>query len=588
MNDMHTPPTPPLPVPPPTGWMRWLPGLHVLNHYQRDWLPRDVVAGLVLSAILVPVGMGYAEAAGVPAIHGLYATIVPLLVYALLGPSRIMVLGPDSTLAAVIASLILPLAGGSVERAIALSGVLALMTGGFLLLIGFARLGVMADLFSKPIRLGFFNAIALTVMISQLPKLMGFSATVNGSLPRLMEMARGFLDGRGNPAAMAIGVGCLALILGVRRWRPQWPGVLVAVVLATAVSALLNLSATAGLDVIGPVPHGLPVPTLPLASVTLEDLRVLAPGAAIIALLAFADTSVLSRALAKRSGTRVNPDQEMLALGSANIAAGLTQGFPISSSNSRTPVAASAGAQTQLANLVGAAVIALLLVLAPGLLKDMPQAALGAVVITACISFTDWPGMLALLRQRRVEFMLAAVSFLGVVFYGVIEGIAGAIALSLLVMVWNAWHPYHTVLVRVDGMKGYHDAARHPEGRFVPGLVLFRWDEQLFFANADLFREALLQAVADAPTPTRQVIVAADAVNDIDVTAADMLGELDHELESRGIDLQFAGLKGHVRDLIMRYGLSPRFDAEHFHPTVGNAVNVYRARHGVKWKDWDE
>ncbi|MFD1892860.1 SulP family inorganic anion transporter [Ottowia beijingensis] len=584
---MKTPP-PPWPLPPPTGWWRWAPGVHVLFNYQRDWLASDIVAGLVLSAILVPVGMGYAEAAGVPAIHGLYATIIPLLVYALLGPSRIMVLGPDSTLAAVIASLILPLAGGSVERAIALAGVLALMTGAFLLLIGFARLGVMADLFSKPIRLGFFNAIALTVIISQLPKLMGFSASVGGSLERLVAMVQGFLDGRGNPVAMAIGMGTLGLILGIRQARPQWPAVLIAVVVATGLSALLDLSATAGLDVIGPVPHGLPVPTWPLTLVTLSDLRVLAPGAAIIALLVFADSSVLSRLLAKRAGTRVQPDQELLALGSANLAAGLMQGFPISSSNSRTPVAASAGAQTQLANLVGAGVIALLLVLAPGLLKDMPQAALGAVVITACISFTDWPGMMALLRQRRVEFMLAVSSFLGVVFFGVIQGIAGAIALSLLVMVWNAWHPYHTVLVRVAGRKGYHDFSRHPEGRFVPGLVLFRWDQQLFFANAELFREALLHAVEQAPTPTRHVIVAAEPVNDIDVTAADMLAELDHELEARGIELQFAGLPGHVRDLIMRYGLSPRFDADHFHPTVGNAVNVYRGRHPVDWKDWDE
>ncbi len=570
------------------GWRRWAPGLHVLLHYQRAWLARDVVAGLVLAAVLVPVGMGYAEAAGLPAIHGLYATIVPLLVYALLGPSRIMVLGPDSTLAAVIASLILPLAGGSVERAVALAGVLALMTGGFLLLIGFARLGVMADLFSKPIRLGFFNAIALTIIISQLPKLLGFSSSVDGSLARLLEMARGFADGRGHPVAMAVGLGCLGLILGLRRWRPRWPGVLIAVVAATSVSALFRLADTMGLDVVGPVPRGLPQFTLPIASVRLEDLRVLAPGAALIALLAFADTSVLSRTLAKRSGTRVDADQEMLALGSANLATGLMQGFPISSSNSRTPVAASAGAQTQLSNLVGAAAIALLLMLAPGLVRDMPQAALGAVVITACISFTDWPGMLALLRQRRVEFLLAVVSFLGVVFYGVITGIAGAIALSLLVMVWNAWHPYHTVLVRVDGMKGYHDATRHPDGRCVPGLVLFRWDEQLFFANAELFREALLQAVADAPTATRRVVVAADAVNDIDVTAADMLSELDHELQARGIDLQFAGLKGHVKDLIMRYGLSPRFDLAHFHPTLGSAVSDYRRQHAPDWKDWDE
>ena len=329
---MKTPP-PPWPLPPPTGWWRWAPGVHVLFNYQRDWLASDIVAGLVLSAILVPVGMGYAEAAGVPAIHGLYATIIPLLVYALLGPSRIMVLGPDSTLAAVIASLILPLAGGSVERAIALAGVLALMTGAFLLLIGFARRGVMADLFSKPIRLGFFNAIALTVIISQLPKLMGFSASVGGSLERLVAMVQGFLDGRGNPVAMAIGMGTLGLILGIRQARPHWPAVLIAVVVATGLSALLDLSATAGLDVIGPVPHGLPVPTWPLTLVTLSDLRVLAPGAAIIALLVFADSSVLSRLLAKRAGTRVQPDQELLALGSANLAARLMQVFPISSSN---------------------------------------------------------------------------------------------------------------------------------------------------------------------------------------------------------------------------------------------------------------
>ncbi len=575
-------------LPPPTGWLHWVPGLHVLRHYQSDWLPRDVVAGLVLSAILIPVGMGYAEAAGVPAIYGLYATIVPLLVYALLGPSRIMVLGPDSTLAAVIASLILPLAGGSIERAVALAGVLALLSGGFLLLIGFARLGVMADLFSKPIRLGFFNAIALTVIISQLPKLMGFSASANGSLERVIEMVRAFADGRGNPLALAIGLGTLGLILGIQQQRPRWPGVLIAVVVATIISMLFKLSETAGLDVIGTVPRGLPVPTLPFGGVTLADLRVLAPGATIIAVLAFAETSVLSRLLAKRSGQRVDPDQEMLALGAANLAAGLLQGFPISSSNSRTPVAASAGAQTQLAGVVGALVIALLLVLAPGLIKDMPQAALGAVVITACISFTDWPGMGALLRQRPVEFLLAVAAFLGVVFFGVVEGVAGAIGLSLLVMVWNAWHPYHTVLVRIAGRKGWHDVSRHPTGSRVPGLVLFRWDAQLFFANADLFRDALLRAVADAPTPTQQVIVAADAVNDIDVTAADMLAELDHELEARGIDLQFAGLKGHVKDLIIGYGLSPRFDADHFHPTVGNAVNVYRRRYPVDWKDWDE
>lgn len=562
-------------------WQAWLPGVATLRGYQRAWWPRDLVAGLVLTAILVPVGMGYAEAAGVPAIHGLYATIVPLLVYALLGPSRIMVLGPDSTLAAVIASLILPLSGGSAERAVALAATLALFSGGFLLLISLARLGVMADLFSKPIRLGFFNAIALTVIISQVPKLLGFKAAAEGPVERVLVMAQGIAQGRVRPVALAVGGGSLLVLLVLRRWRPRWPGVLLVVVAATVASAVWALGPSMGLAVIGPMPQGLPAPHLPRASLSLADLRVLVPGAAIIALLAFADTSVLSRALAARGGTRVNPDQEMLALGSANLAAGLFQGFPISASSSRTPVAEAAGARTQIACVVGAIVIALLLVLAPSLLKDMPEAVLAAVVISACISLADWAGMLTLLHQRPVEFLLALASFVGVAAFGVIEGIVGAIALSMLVLVWNAWHPYHTVLVRVEGTEGYHDASRHPEGRFVPGLVIFRWDAQLFFANADLFREALLRAVQRAPTPTRCVVVAADAVNDVDVTASDMLAELDHELASRGIDLQFAGLKGHVRDLILHYGLSQRFTPEHFHPTVDSAVNSYRRRHAA-------
>ncbi|HMS06174.1 MAG TPA: SulP family inorganic anion transporter, partial [Burkholderiaceae bacterium] len=349
-----------------------MPGLNTLRHYPRRWLAKDVGAGLVLSAVLVPVGMGYAEAAGVPAIHGLYATVLPLLAYALLGPSRIMVLGPDSTLAAVIASLILPLAAGSVERAVTLAGALALLSGAFLLLIGFARLGVMADLFSKPIRLGFFNAIALTVIIGQMPKLLGFSAPADGPLERLSVMAHGIAAGKAQPVALAIGLASLAVIVALKRWRPRWPGVLVAVAGATVVSAVLDLSQTAHLAVLGPLPQGMPAPSLPLLALSLDDLRALVPGAAIIALLSFADTSVLSRALAARSHARVNPNQEMLALGVANLAAGLFQGFPISSSASRTPVAEAAGARTQLTGIVGALAVAALLLFAPGLLRHLP------------------------------------------------------------------------------------------------------------------------------------------------------------------------------------------------------------------------
>ena len=385
------------------------------------------------------------------------------------------------------------MSGGSAERALALAGALALLTGACLLMIGFARLGVVADLFSKPVRIGFLNAIAFTVIVGQLPKLLGFSVAADGLLPRLAELFEGLAGGRLHATAAAIGLGSLALILLLKRLRPNWPGVLLAVLVTTTLSAVFDLGRTSQVAVLGPLPQGLPALAVPLVS--LADLLQLLPGAAMIAMLSFADTSVLSRALAARGGYKVSQDQEMFALGTANLAAGLFQGFPISSSASRTPVAEAAGSRSQLTGVVGALAIAALLILAPNLLRHLPSALLGAVVITACLSFTDVRGMLALYRQRRVEFLLSVISFLGVAFVGVIQGIVIAILLALLVLVWNAWHPYYATLVRVDGRKGYHDVQRHPEGRFVPGLVIFRWDAELFFANAEVFRDRALHAL---------------------------------------------------------------------------------------------
>ena len=560
--------------------------MHTLLHYERRWLFNDVVAGLVLTAVLVPVGMGYAEASGVPAIHGLYATIIPLIAYAIFGPSRTMVLGPDSTLAAVIAAIILPLAGGSVERAVALAGALALLSSGCMLVIGVVRLGLEAQLFSKPVRTGSLNAIALTVVVGQLPKFFGFSVNADSLVGRAHALVRGIADGRLNPVALAIGALSLAIILFFKRTRPRWPGVLLAVAGATCISAWFDLALTSHIAVLGVMPQGLPLLQWPVLS--WHDLKQLLPGAVIIALLTFADTSVLSRTLAARGKYRVHIDQEMLALGAANMAAGLFQGFPVSASSSRTPVAESAGSRTQLTGLVGALAISLLLILAPTLLQALPSALLGAVVIAACLSFADLPGMLGLYRQRRMEFALSLISFLGVAFVGVIEGIVIAIGLALLVLLWNAWHPHCATLVRVDGRKGYHDAARHPDGRHVPGLVLFRWDEQLFFANCEIFRQHAEAAVAASPTPARWLIVAADAITDIDVTAAESLAELHRGLQQRGVELYFGGLKGPVRDRLARYGLLEPIGADHFAPTVGSAVNLYRSRQVVDWKDWDE
>jgi len=565
---------------------RWAPGLATLVAYRPEWLLKDFVAGLVLTAILVPVGMGYAEASGVPAISGLYATIIPLVAYAIFGPSRIMVLGPDSTLAAVIAALILPLATGSAAHAVALAGMLALLSGACSLLIGFARLGLIADLLSKPIRIGFLNAIALTVLIGQLPKIFGFSIKADDLPEKTLKLIQGIVDGRTNTVALIIGAASLALILGVMRYRPKWPGILIAVVLATGVSALLDLGATAHIAVLGKLPQGLPDFQVP--NVTMQEILQLLPGAVIISLLSFADTSVLSRALAQRGGYPVSQNQEMIALGAANIAAGFFQGFSISSSASRTPVAEAAGARTQMTGLVGALAIALLLMFGPALLQSLPSAVLGAVVIAACLSFADIPGMWEMYRLRRVEFGLSVISFVGVAFVGVIEGIFITIALALLVLVWNAWHPHSAILARVDGAKGYHDISRHPEGRRVPGLVLFRWDAQLFFANAELFREQVLHAVMVSPPPVRCVVVAADAITDVDITAADVLVKLHGELQELGISLWFAGMKGPVKDRLRHYGTLDTIGHEIFSPTVGSAVNLYRTTNEVDWKDWDE
>ncbi len=565
---------------------RWMPGMVMLMSYQRAWFRHDLVAGLALTAILIPVGMGYAEASGLPAITGLYATILALITYALFGPSRIMVLGPDATMTAMIAAIIVPMAGGSVAHTVALAGALAILTGGWCLLIGLARLGLIADLLSKPIRIGFLNAIALTVLVGQLPKVFGFPVAANTLAESALGVVQGVVQGRTHLISLFIGASCLALILTLKRFRPHWPGILLAVLLALVASAVLNLRQTAGISVVGVLPVGLPALQWPAVSMT--EFMQLVPGALMIAALAFADTSVLSRSLALRGGYSVSQNQEMVALGFANVASGVFQGFSVSCSTSRTPVAESAGARTQVTGLIGAAAIALLLILAPGLLTHLPTSALAAVVIAACLSFADLKGMWALWRLRRVEFVLSMTSFLGVAFIGVIQGIFITIALAVAVLVWNAWHPHFTVLARVDGRKGYHDLKRHPEGRQVPGLVLFRWDAQLFFANAELFHDEVLRVAAMAPTPTLRVVIVADAITDIDVTAAERLEALHDELQRQGVELYFAGLKGLVRDRLAHYGTLDALGSDIFSPTVGSAVNLYQESHQVEWKDWED
>ncbi len=566
----------------PKGLGRWIPGLHAVRSYDRAFLMKDLVAGLVLTAVLIPVGMGYATAAGLSPISGLYASIVGLLVYAVFGPSRILVLGPDSALAALIAATVLPLAGGDSGRAAELAGMLAILAGLLCILAGAVKFGFITDLLSKPIRYGYLNGIALTVLVGQLPKVFGFSVSGDNFLQEAWGLIQGIGAGKINPAAFAIGVSCLVIILGFKRWLPKVPGVLIAVIGATVVVGVAGLP----VKVVGALPQGLPSFQLP--SVSWAEFQALFAGAVAIALISFADMSVLSRTFALRCGYEVDGDQELIALGLANVTVGFFQGFSVSSSASRTTVAEAAGAKTQLTGIVGAFCIAVLLIFAPTLLQSLPMAALGAVVISASLGLVEIRGVARLYKLRRDEFILSIVCFLGVALIGVIEGIFIAVGLALLAFVWRAWRPYNAVLARVKGLRGYHDITRHPEGERLPGLVLFRWDAPLFFANAETFHQRVLKAVAEAPTPTKWVVVAAEPVTDVDITAADSLADLDGALHEAGIELCFAEMKDPVKDRLKNYGLFKSLGPENFFPTLGQAVDRYVVVYQVRWKDWDE
>jgi high affinity sulfate transporter 1 len=563
-------------------WLRSVaPGLRQLSSYQRSWLSRDLVAGLVLTALLVPQGMAYAELAGLPPITGLYTSILCLVGYAIFGPSKILVLGPDSSLGPMIAATIIPIvgAGGDPQRAIALASMLALLVGVMTVLAGVAKLGFVADLLSKPTQIGYMNGLALTILVGQLPKLFGFSVDADGFIPEAAGFAKGLANGETVAAALAIGLLGLVLIILLQRLVPKLPAVLVAVVVSILAANAFDL-ADHGVSLVGPLPQGFPPLTLP--SVQWSDLALLVAGAVGIAVVSLTDTISTSSAFAARTGQEVDGDREMIGIGAANIGAGLFQGFPVSTSGSRTAVAEQAGAKSQVAGLVGALAITLMLLLVPGLLRNLPQPTLAAVVITASLSLADIPGTVRLWRQRRTEFMLSMAAFAGVALLGVLPGIAIAVALSIGNVFRRSWWPYQTVLGRAAGVPGYHDVRSYPDAEQLPGCVLFRFDAPLFFANARTFRDQVRRLARSEPPP-KWIVVAAEPITDVDTTAADMLEDLDEALNAKGISLVFAELKDPVREKIERYGLTRTIDPAHFFPTVGAAVAAFRDQFGADW-----
>src|SRR3954454_11236468 len=505
---------------------RLVPGLALLAGRRGEGMRRDLLAGVVLAALLVPQGMGYAQLAGLPPVTGLYATLVPLVVYFLLGPSRILIISPDSAVCPLVAAAIIPLAGADPDQRIALAGLLALVVGAVMLAGGLARFGFVTELLSMPVRVGYLAGIALTVIVSQLPKLFGFSVDSED----FIGAVRGFVSGleETDPTALAFGAGCLAVILGLRLISPRLPGVLIAVVGATALVAVLGVSDE--LPIVGSVPSGLPQVAWP--DVQLSDGTAMLPAPIGIAFVAFADTSVLSRSYAARLHQSVDQNRELAALGVANIAAGVFQGFPVSSSGSRTAVVEDMGARSQLAGLAGAVTLGALLLAGTALVHAMPLSALAAVVIVAVLGLFDVRAARRLYSWRRTEFALCMAAFAGVTVLGVLWGVGVAIALSLLNFIRRSWYPHDAVLGRVDNLKGYHDTLRYPDAALIPGLVLYRFDAPLFFANTDSFSHRV-RALADADG-TRWVVIAAEPMTDIDSTAGESLATLQADLHADG------------------------------------------------------
>ena len=542
---------------------RYVPGVASLRTYERRWLRSDVVAGIVLAAILVPQGMAYAELAGLPPENGLYTTIACLIGYALMGPSKILVLGPDSSLGPLIFAAIAPLvvAGDDPATAIALAGMLAILVGLIEIGLGVGKLGFVADLLSSEVQVGYMNGLAIVIIVGQLPKLSGFSTDADTFVEEVREFVSNF--DQHDPTALGVGLATLAVLLVLPRVTRKIPAVLVAVVGATIVTAVFDFD----IATVGTLPKGLPTPDVPWTNI--DDVVPLLVAAVGITLVSLTDTIALSTSFNARRGERVKPNKEMIGIGSANIAAGFFRGFAISASSSRTAVAEQSGAKSQLAGVVGAGVVVLLLVFLNGLLANLPNSTLAAVVIAAALSLADFSLLARVWAIRPSAVVLSLVASAGVIFLGVLEGIVVAIVLSILLFFKQNWWPHGEVLGRVPGRDGWHSdsgtgLAEHPD------VVVFRWEAPLFFANSGLFADQVRELVAERDPAW--VVLQCEAITDIDVTAAGMLERLDNELNAKGVHLAFVELRTRLRGLVHDYGLLKTLDRDHFYASIEDAL----------------
>ena len=550
---------------------RWVPGLATLKSYKASFLPHDLAAGLTLGAVMVPVGLAYGELAGLP-LAGLYGSMLPLIAYALFGSSRLLIVGPDTAMAAIVAVAVAPLALGDGGRLALLSAGLGVMTGVLCLLAGLLRLGFVANFLSKPVIVGFMHGLAVVVAVAQLPKVLGIKSSGETTLEQLANLLPQL--GGTNLVTLAIGGATCAVILLCRRFLPRVPGAVVALVASGLAVVLLDLESH-GVAVIGRIPTGLPGFSLPLLS--LDDFDSLLPVALVAALLSFSDTIVTARGFAARIGERIDADQELLAIGVANLASGLSHGLPISASDSRTAVAEAAGSRTQVTSAIAALVVAAVMLWFAGLLYHLPLAALGGILMASAWTLCDIGEFVRLWRFRGISLAAALVTLAGVLALGIMEGILIGVVFSLILLLRALAFPPTAVLGRTpDGT--WHDTNHRTDAVPVPGLLVYRFSAPLFFANCSLFRDRIEALVDAAPQPVRGVVVDGGAIHDVDLMACEMLVELDRELGQRGIALAFGNLRDRVRrDIERGLSLAPDADAPSY-PSVAEAAQAVRAR----------
>lgn len=563
-------------IPEQTG-PRLRPILPSLPAYRRAYLRSDVVAGIALVAILIPQGMAYAEIVGLPPVAGLYATMLPIVGYALFGSSRQLVVGPDSSASALVASVLLPFGIVEPSERALLAATLAVMVGAVCIVAGLLRLGFIADFMSRPVLTGYINGLGITIIISQLPKILGFPVPSDRPLQEL-AYTLGHLS-ETNPWSMALGLLCLAVILGLARIAPKVPGVLVAVLLAMVLSVVLDLGAK-GVALTGTVPSGLPALSIPRPGI--DQIVLLLPGALGLALVSLGDTIATSRSFAIKNGYQVDADRDLIGLGAAQIGAGVGGGFPISASASRTAVAESAGGRTQVANLVAAGAVALVLLFLAPILAVLPKPALGAVVLAAAIGLFDFVSVSRYRVERPLEFWVSVATMVTVAVVDPLAGLILAVLISVVDVLRQVTHPKTAILGRLSESGSWQNVERYPAAVTEPGMIVYRVEAPLFFANAERIRAEIEAIVRADPGGIAWVILDAEAMTDLDISAAQILGELDDGLEAEGIRLSIAEPTGEVVEMLRRTGLLEDFGRPRVFATLDAALEAFRSRADVE------